>query len=151
MRLRIGFLILVAALAGCGKRSKSSGPSCRQIVSYMMRMPGIGEFDQRSAIDECRKQNWTAKQRQCLYTAKDFDAMSACVPPIKLDRPDVKLPRIPDWHPPVHEPIRGASDGPAPKPAATIPDPGAAGAAMPAPPTPTPAAPAPAPAAPASK
>lgn len=140
--------LVVAALTclvACGKGKKDSGPTCRQIVSYMMRMPELGAFDERAAVNECYAQNWNAKQRQCLYTAKDVEAMAKCVPPVRLQRPTTKIPKLPSWHTPVHTPIRGNSEGPDPNPRPPVPEsairevaPGAV------PPAPAPVAPAPA-------
>lgn len=148
LRSLIGLALGVAALAclaACSKGKKDPGPSCRQIVSYMMRMPELGAFDERAAVNECHAQNWNAEQRRCLYTAKDVEAMSKCVPPVRLQRPPTKIPKLPAWHTPVHEPIRGNSEGPDPNPRPPVPEsalrevaPGAAPA--PAAPTPPPAA-----------
>lgn len=135
----------LACLAlGCGKSKGKAdpGPSCRQIVSYMMRMPELGSFDERAAVNECHAQNWNAEQRRCLYTAKDVEAMSKCVPPVKLQRPATKVPKVPDWHTPVHEPIRGNSEGPDPRPRPPVPESALREVAPPAPAAPAPAPPA---------
>jgi hypothetical protein len=102
--MRFSLLVLcAAALAGCGK--KETGPSCRQIVTYMMRIREFGTFDERGAIEECRRQKWSASQRRCLYGAKSLDAMAKCVPAVKggAARP-AKLP-LPEWHPRTDLPI----------------------------------------------
>lgn len=175
--MRFSFLVLFAVvLGGCGKK-KESGPSCRQIVTYMMRIREFGTFDERGAIEECRRQKWSAAQRTCLYKAKSIDEMGQCVPAVKggASKPS-RLP-LPDWHPRTDQPIEtgperlererleregkgsaapapapaGGAPAPAPAPAGGAPAPApapAGGAAAPAP-APAPAAPAPAPAAPA--
>jgi hypothetical protein len=98
-------LALVGSLAGCKKSPKDNGPTCRQIVSYMMRFRELGAFDERGAIEDCRKQQWTKQQRQCLYTAKDLDALAACVPAIKVDSTGQRKLPLPEWHPRVDQPI----------------------------------------------
>lgn len=164
MNVRTWTLALVVALAtatsatGCKKKA-DPGPSCRQIVSYMMRFRELGTFDERAAIEDCRKQNWTAKQRTCMYTAKDLDAFGKCVPAMKIDPSAPKRPAMPEWHPKVDQPIEtgperlereaaekaaaeaagGAGTTTAPAPGATAP----AAAAPSAPAAAAPAAPAP--------
>lgn len=164
MNVRTWTLALVVALAtatsatGCKKKA-DPGPSCRQIVSYMMRFRELGTFDERAAIEDCRKQNWTAKQRTCMYTAKDLDAFGKCVPAMKIDPSAPKRPAMPEWHPKVDQPIEtgperlereaaekaaaeaagGAGTTTAPAPGATAPAP----AAPSAPAAAAPAAPAP--------
>lgn len=151
MKLRIGILLSLALLGGCKRAKRDDGPSCRQIVSYMLRMPDIGPFEPNAAIAECRRQKWNATQRTCMYNAKNLEAMSKCVPPIKLERPALERPALPSWHTPLDVPIQGAAPTPAPgaPPAAPAPAP-AAPAAAPAPAAPA-AAPAPAAPAPAAK
>lgn len=174
MNVRTWTLALVLALAtatsatGCKKKA-DPGPSCRQIVSYMMRFRELGTFDERAAIADCRKQNWTAKQRTCMYTAKDLDAFGKCVPAMKIDPSAPKRPAMPEWHPKVDQPIEtgperlqreaaekaaaeaaggaaGSAGTTAPgAPSATAPAPSATAPAAPAAPTTAPAAPAPAP------
>jgi hypothetical protein len=149
MNLRTWTLMLVmsiAALSGC-KKKQDRGPTCRQIVSYMMRFRELGTFDERAAIEDCRKQNWTAKQRTCMYNSKDLGAMAACVPEIKVDRSKPRALPMPEWHPKVDQPIETASERAAKEKAAQEAA-GGSGAA-PAPAAPAPAAPAPAPTAPA--
>lgn len=138
-------LLLVVALGACGKRAKDDGPTCRQIVSYMMRFKEFGAFDERSAIAECRKQRWTAAQRKCLYTAKGLDDMMTCIPPMKVDRDKKRRLPLPEWHPNLDEPLRG-SVTPDELPPAPVPPPAAPPKATPpepAPPTAMPPAPAP--------
>ena len=143
-------VLTVAAFAGC-KKKQDPGPSCRQIVSYMMRFRELGTFDERGAIEDCRKQKWTAAQRKCMYAAKDLGEIGACVPTIKIEKnAERKLP-MPEWHPKVDQPIetgpqrlqREAEEKAARDAAAA--GSGAAPAA-PAPAAPAPTAPAPAPA-----
>lgn len=133
----------IAALSGC-KKKQAAGPTCRQIVSYMMRFRELGTFDERAAIEDCRRQNWTAKQRTCMYSAKDLGEMAACVPAIKVDTTKPRPLPMPAWHPKVDQPIETATDRAAKEKAAQE----AAGGSgtAPAPETPAPAAPAPAPA-----
>ncbi len=101
----VAITALPGALAGCGQKKQDTGPSCRQIVTYMMRIREMGTFDERGAIEECRRQKWTAKQRKCLYTAKSIDAMAACVPKIKVTNPGKGNLPMPEWHPPVEAPL----------------------------------------------
>lgn len=105
LSLTLAAVVAITALAGCGQKKKDNGPTCRQIVSYMMRIREMGTFDERGAIEECRRQKWTVTQRKCLYTAKSIDAMSACVPKIKVANPGKGNLPMPEWHPPVEAPI----------------------------------------------
>lgn len=155
MNVRTWTLALVLALAtatsatGCKKKA-DPGPSCRQIVSYMMRFRELGTFDERAAIEDCRKQNWTAKQRTCMYTAKDLDAFGKCVPAMKIDPSAPKRPAMPEWHPKVDQPIETGPERlerEAAEKAAAEAAGGAAGSAgTTTPPAPAPAAPSPPPA-----
>lgn len=145
----LGAAALACLALACSKSKADPGPTCRQIVSYMMRMPELGTFDERAAVDECHAQKWNAEQRRCLYTAKDVESMSKCVPPVRLQRPPTKIPKLPAWHTPVHEPIRGNSEGPDPTPRPPVPEsairevtPAPAAPAAPAPAAPTAPAPA---------
>jgi hypothetical protein len=97
-------VLTVAALAGC-KKKQEPGPSCRQIVSYMMRFRELGTFDERAAIEDCRKQRWTAAQRRCMYSAKDLGEIGKCVPAIKIDKTGARQLPMPEWHPKVDQPI----------------------------------------------
>lgn len=164
MNVRTWTLALVVALAasssatGC-KKKKETGPSCRQIVSYMMRFRELGTFDERAAIEDCRKQNWTAKQRTCMYNAPDLDAFAKCVPAMKVDPSAPRRPPMPAWHPKLDQPIesgperleREAAEKAAQEAGASGSGDGSAVAPAPAPAAPAapaPAAPAPAPAKP---
>lgn len=102
--------VATASMAGCGQKKKDDGPTCRQIVTYMMRIRELGTFDERGAIDECRKQKWSAKQRKCLYNAKSIDAMADCVPKIQIQNPSKGTLPMPEWHPPVEQPIETGPD-----------------------------------------
>jgi hypothetical protein len=98
------FLVAGVALAGCGGK-KDSGPTCRQIVTYMMRIREFGTFDERGAIEECRRQKWSAKQRRCLYSAKSLDDMAKCVPAVKTGTAGPRKLPLPEWHPRTDLPI----------------------------------------------
>ncbi|HRC59113.1 MAG TPA: hypothetical protein PKU97_24490, partial [Kofleriaceae bacterium] len=110
---------LVGLTAGCKSSRKAEGPSCRQLVSYMMRIQDLRIVDEAAAIAECRRQKWTAKQRTCMYNAKDVETMAACVPPIKLNKQEKEEEgKLPSWHPPMDGVIEG---GPRPAPTAPAP------------------------------
>jgi hypothetical protein len=147
-------VLTVAALAGC-KKKQDPGPSCRQIVSYMMRFRELGTFDERAAIEDCRKQKWTAAQRKCMYSAKDLGEIGTCVPTIKIDKTGPRELPMPEWHPKVDQPIetgpqrqqreaeeKAARDAAAAAGSGAAPAPAPAAPAAPAPAAPAPAAPA---------
>jgi hypothetical protein len=141
MKLCTWTLLMAAILSGCGKGSKQAedGPTCRQIVSYMMRFPEFGAFDERTAIEQCRQQKWNPAQRRCLYSAKDLEAMSKCVPAMKVQDTDKPRLPLPAWHPSVDQPLDGPGQvgpGSAAVPGATAPPGPAPGAATTAPPAP---------------
>jgi hypothetical protein len=148
MMLSLAATAAIALTAmGCHRRKSDAGPNCRQIVSYMVRFPEFGAFDMTSAIKQCEQAHWSAAQRQCLYTARDVEAMTKCVPKMKVEPSKGPSLELPSWHPQVDKPLGeptvvpdgsgGTAPGPIPEvpPApstTTSPPPAAPGATPPA-------------------